>query len=205
MLNSKEFDLWADGYDKSVQLSERSHTYPFAGYQEVLGSIYRTVRENGGRKLLDIGFGTGILTQKFYQDGCEVYGMDFSEKMIRIAKEKMPNANLIRHDFSEGFPGAFAQETFDFILCTYAIHHLDTKQKASFIRQLQKHLNPGGQILIGDVAFETEAELETCRAESGDAWDEEEIYPVAETLKAHIPELEFHKITFCSGVMSITK
>ncbi len=205
MLNSKEFDLWADGYDKSVRLSERSNTYPFAGYQEVLGSIYRTVRENGGRKVLDIGFGTGVLTQKLYQDGCTVYGMDFSENMIRIAKEKMPRANLIRHDFAEGFPAAFAQETFDFIICTYAIHHLDTAQKISFICQLREHLNPGGQILIGDVAFETEEQLKKCRAESGDAWDEEEIYPVAETLKARIPELEFYKITFCSGVIAITK
>lgn len=205
MLNSKEFDLWADGYDKSVQLSEESNTYPFAGYREVLGSIYRTVRENGGRKLLDIGFGTGVLTQKFYQDGCQVFGMDFSEQMIRIAQAKMPEAHLIQHDFTLGFPADFEKETFDFIICTYAIHHLDTRQKVFFIRQLQQHLNPGGQILIGDVAFEREADLQKCRKESGEQWDNEEIYLVEETLKPQIPNLEFHRISFCSGVVSVKK
>ena len=36
MLDNKGFDLWADGYDKAVGLSDENHTYPFAGYKEVL-------------------------------------------------------------------------------------------------------------------------------------------------------------------------
>ena len=39
MLNSKGFDLWADDYDKSVNLSEEENTYPFAGYKNVLGNF----------------------------------------------------------------------------------------------------------------------------------------------------------------------
>ena len=34
MLNNKEFDLWADGYDKAVGLSDEGNTYPFAGYKK---------------------------------------------------------------------------------------------------------------------------------------------------------------------------
>ena len=37
MLNDKGFDLWADGYDKSVGISDEENTYPFAGYKKVLG------------------------------------------------------------------------------------------------------------------------------------------------------------------------
>ena len=36
MLNDKGFDLWADGYDKSVGISDEGNTYPFAGYKKVL-------------------------------------------------------------------------------------------------------------------------------------------------------------------------
>ena len=32
MLNEQGFDLWADGYDRSVGLSEEDGSYPFAGY-----------------------------------------------------------------------------------------------------------------------------------------------------------------------------
>ena len=44
-MNSKEFDLWADGYDKAVGISDEENTYPFAGYKKVLGFIFRTIME----------------------------------------------------------------------------------------------------------------------------------------------------------------
>lgn len=31
MLSSQGFDLWADGYDASVGLSDEENSYPFAG------------------------------------------------------------------------------------------------------------------------------------------------------------------------------
>ena len=31
MLNETGFDLWADGYDRSVQRSDAEGSYPFAG------------------------------------------------------------------------------------------------------------------------------------------------------------------------------
>lgn len=34
MLDNKGFDLWADGYDVAVGLSDESDTYPFAGYKK---------------------------------------------------------------------------------------------------------------------------------------------------------------------------
>ena len=32
MLDNKGFDLWANGYDESVSVSDEDNTYPFAGY-----------------------------------------------------------------------------------------------------------------------------------------------------------------------------
>ena len=72
MLSNKGFDLWADGYDKSVGLSDESNTYPFAGYKAVLGRIYEIIMENGPCDVLDIGFGTGTLTAKLYENGCRL-------------------------------------------------------------------------------------------------------------------------------------
>ena len=53
MLDSKGFDLWADGYDESVRISEASDRYPFAGYKKVLGTIYERIRQQDGRKILE--------------------------------------------------------------------------------------------------------------------------------------------------------
>ena len=203
MLDNKGFDLWADGYDKSVQLSEESDSYPFAGYKAVLGTVYSRVRALDAKTVLDIGFGTGTLLKKLYDDGLTVTGVDFSAEMIRIAREKMPSARLLQFDFAKGLPPELAGEKFDAILCTYAIHHLTDGEKVGFIRLLKEHLNPGGEILLGDVAFETEAELAACRAASGDAWDEDEVYIVTEELAKAVPGLEFRKLSHCSGVCAI--
>ena len=88
MLNNKGFDLWADGYDKSVGLSDEANTYPFAGYKKVLAAIFQTVMQTPNASVLDIGFGTAVLTAKLYEQGCTIYGQDFSSRMIELASEK---------------------------------------------------------------------------------------------------------------------
>ena len=112
----------------------------------------------------------------------------------------MPKARLIQYDFTKGLPEALNNETFDGIICTYAIHHLNDSEKIAFIRQLSDHLTDQGQIYIGDVAFEREIDLKQCQEESRDLWDADEIYPVKENLLPAFPDLEFIKITDCSGI-----
>lgn len=201
MLKSDGFNLWANAYDKSVNLSEEANEYPFAGYKDVLGTIYQIIKKGNGNKILDIGFGTGILSKKLYDDGCDIYGIDFSEKMIEIAKSKMPNAALIQYDFTKGLPDSIINETFDFIICTYAIHHLDHPQQVAFIQKLLQLLTKNGAVLIGDVAFQTQNELEKCKKESDNLWDQDEVYPIIDQFKADFPNMEYQQISFCSGVL----
>lgn len=201
MLDFKGFDLWADGYDRTVALSADLEEYPFAGYRLVLGTIYDRIRRAKGLKVLDLGIGTGVLAKKLYSDGYQIYGVDFSEKMLAIAGEAMPGAQLARWDFACGLPENWAGERFDFIVSTYALHHLTDVQKTPLIRQLQKRLNPDGALLIGDVAFETRAQQEACRAACGALWDDEEHYFVLETLRQDFDGVRFKKCSFCAAVL----
>lgn len=203
MLDNKGFDLWADGYDKTVGVSDEGNTYPFAGYKDVLGTIYKSIMEKPNAVVLDIGFGTGTLTTKLYENGCTIYGQDFSARMIELASEKMPNAHLYQGDFTHGLVEPLLAQRYDFIVATYSLHHLTDEQKVSFLRDLRDHLNPGGQIFIGDVAFETRSQLEQCRMDVGDEWDDDEIYFVVDELKGEFPELGFKRTSHCSGVLSI--
>ena len=101
MLDRKGFDLWADEYDKAVGLSDEEKSYPFAGYKDVLGGIFRIIMEKENAAVLDLGFGTGTLTTRLYEHGCTVYGQDFSERMIELASEKMPCAKLYLGDLTD--------------------------------------------------------------------------------------------------------
>ena len=201
MLDNKGFDLWADGYDLAVGLSDEENTYPFAGYKESLGSIFQTIMEKPGAVVLDIGFGTGTLTTKLYENGCIVYGQDFSERMIELASEKMPGAHLCQGDFSQGLVEALRSQSFDFIVGTYSLHHLTDEQKVRFLHSLLERLNEGGKILIGDVAFKTRMDLEQCQREVGEEWDDEEIYFVIDEMRRPFPNLIYQPVSYCAGIL----
>ena len=136
MLNNKGFDLWADDYDKSVGLSDEDGTYPFAGYKTILNEIYNRVLNFPSKHVLDIGFGTGTLTSKLYEQGCMIYGQDFSDRMIELAQAKMPNAKLFQGDFSNGLVEPLLQQKYDAIIATYSLHHLTDMQKITFLKNL---------------------------------------------------------------------
>ena len=201
MLNGKEFDLWADGYDKAVGISDEESTYPFAGYKKVLGFIFKTIMETANAVVLDIGFGTGTLTTKLYEQGCSIYGQDFSTRMIALASEKMPYAHLYQGDFSKGLVEPLQDRRYDYIVATYSLHHLTDAQKSVFLTELRDHLKENGKIMIGDVAFETRKDLEQCKLKAGDTWDNDEIYFVVEELRKDFPALSFTQMSDCAGVL----
>lgn len=205
MLDSKGFDLWADGYDRSVGLSDEGNTYPFAGYREVLNRIYNAVLSRDNAVICDIGFGTGVLTSRLYQRGCEVWGQDFSARMLELARAKMPHAHLFQGDFSHGLVPELRGNAYDFIIAAYSLHHLTDAGKNELIRALKPLLKPDGAILIGDVMFQTRADLERCRRTAGDEWDDEEFYFVADELRGAIPGMEFEPISHCAGIMTVKK
>ena len=205
MLSSNGFDLWADGYDRDVGLADESSLYPFAGYKAVLGSIFNSVMQKSAPAVLDIGFGTAVLTARLFECGCCVFGQDFSPRMVEIASGKMRNAKLYCGDFAEGLCQELLENRYDFIIATYSLHHLTDEEKLPFIRTLLSLLTEGGAVLIGDVAFENREALNACRADHGEEWDDEEYYFIADELEKDFPCLEFEKFSHCAGVLRIPK
>ena len=206
MLSAQGFDLWADGYDQSVGLSDEENTYPFAGYKDVLGTIYREVMKRGGGDVLDIGFGTGVLTTRLYAQGCRIWGQDFSPRMVEVTRRKLPDAQLYCGNFVDGLVPELKHQRYDAILATYSLHHLTDDEKAAFTRELMEQLKPGGVLLIGDVAFESREALEACREEAGDDWDEDEIYFVMDEWRALTDaRVRFEQLSHCAGVITMEK
>ena len=207
MLDNCGFDLWAESYDDSVKHAEENDQYPFAGYSRLMNAVYGTVRRHAPAKVLDVGFGTALLAKKLYDVGCEITGIDFSDEMIALAQPKMPKARLLQWDFTQGLPPAVAGETFDFIISTYALHHLAEGEQQDFVLALLQLLKPQGKLLIGDVCFPTEEALRQCRQACGDGWDDEENYFVYAKLWQQ-PEgfaASFHPFSFYSGVIEIAR
>lgn len=205
MLGSHGFDLWADGYDVSVGLSDEAQTYPFAGYKQVLAEIYGLLRSTQARNVLDVGCGTGVLGAKLCAAGVNVTGLDFSSEMLRIARERMPEARLIQWDFSAGLPEKIKTGSFDAVVCTYALHHLDDQGKEAMLVEMEKCVGPGGRIMIGDIAFETAEKRSQCHAEAGEEWDEDEFYLAMDEMENRMigTAYSYRQVSKCAGVLEI--
>ena len=208
MLDNKGFDLWADTYEKTVKSSDKEDVYPFAGYKTLMNKVYNIILSNNGNNILDIGIGTGILCEKLYREGFSITGIDFSDEMLKICRAKMPTAKIIQYDFTKGFPESIKNDSFDHIICTYAIHHIEDDAKIRFIKELVKILKSNGSLIIGDIGFTTKDELEECKRLHEDEWDNDEHYFIYDEIKSKIPDeykIMYEQISFCAGVMKIEK
>ncbi len=119
----------------------------------------RSVPERLGRppRVLDVACGTGILLRHLLDrvPGAEAYGVDGSEDMLaqaRIALKGQPHVHLERVQVSTGETAGlpFAQETFDLITCTNALH--DMPEPLAMLSWLRRLLSPGGQLVVEDFA-----------------------------------------------------
>jgi putative AdoMet-dependent methyltransferase len=197
-----EFDDWAPGYDESTRSDSG---FPFDGYSRVLQTIVDLCAPQAGESVLDLGAGTGNLAQMFAERGCRIWGVDFSEKMLALAREKLPGAALAQADVRGGWPEDF-QRRYDCIVSGYTFHHFTLEEKVNIVqRLLQAHLAPGGSIVIGDLAFNDAADEDALRQKMGDEWEQEYFWLADEALAAFARAgvaARFVKLSSCAGVFS---
>ena len=127
------------------------------------------------RRSLDLGCGTGVLSEILYQNGIETRGMDFSENMIAIARENCGEIPYEVGDMVTYRP----EETFDLVTCTGdALNHIiDMEKVEQIFRNVYGYLNKGGYFIF-DILNESEVS-------TGEAFD----LDFSETVKAQFQML----------------
>lgn len=199
------FDDWAGNYD--VSISGFQNTFPFDGYAEVLKQVILLAQPLEGMTVLDLGIGTGNLAAGFVLRGCEVWGVDFSAVMLAKTARKLPHVRLVQADLLDEFPVEL-QRTFDRIVSAYVLHEFDLTTKISLIQRMaNRHLAPGGRILVADIAFATVEERAQALERWFELWDEDEYYWAAdEALSAFQKaglQATYQQISSCAGIFSI--
>ncbi len=94
-----------------------------------------------GERILDLGCGTGPLTQQIAEKGAHVIGIDRSPDMIRQAKEKYP---ALPFEVMDATQISFA-EPFDAVFSNATLHWIKEPQKV--IVGIAKVLKPGGRFV----------------------------------------------------------
>ena len=106
---------------------------------------------------LDLGCGTGVLCEILHEQGVEASGMDFSEGMIAIAKERNPEIFYEVADMLTYRPN----KSFDLVTCTGdALNHIMKLENIEKIfENVYAYLKEGGYFIF-DILNEKEVPME---------------------------------------------
>jgi demethylmenaquinone methyltransferase/2-methoxy-6-polyprenyl-1,4-benzoquinol methylase len=100
-----------------------------------------------GQRVLDVATGTGLVASELAERGASVVGLDQSEEMLAVARERLGDRVTFVRGEAERLP--FADEEFDALTFTYLLRYVD--DRAATMRELARVVEPGGR--IGMVEF----------------------------------------------------
>jgi SAM-dependent methyltransferase/ribosomal protein S18 acetylase RimI-like enzyme/mannose-6-phosphate isomerase-like protein (cupin superfamily) len=126
------YDLWAETYDTSpnpVVSMDARHTLELMAPEP-------------GEAILDAGCGTGRHLSPLVARGCRPIGVDFSFRMLRVARQRLPTVPLVQGALEQRLP--FVDGCFDQVLCALVGEHL-TDLVSAFM-ELGRVLRPGGRL-----------------------------------------------------------
>jgi ubiquinone/menaquinone biosynthesis C-methylase UbiE len=112
---------------------------------EPLLSKYIDYSEFSGKKVLEIGFGTGWLANEFLKVGAELHGIDLSHSHLELSKYRFRDQNVdLQIASAEAIP--FADETFDMVASWGVLHHASDDQRC--YDEVYRVLKKGGRCFL---------------------------------------------------------
>jgi ubiquinone/menaquinone biosynthesis C-methylase UbiE len=125
-------------------------------YNEVADEFYQTRRKYSPEteelksyvkekeRVLDLGCGTGRLYEIFKDKNIDYTGVDFSENLVRIAREEHGDRFVVGDILS--LP--FSDNYFDSVWAIAVLHHIPTKKlRKRALGEIKRVLKPGGRII----------------------------------------------------------
>lgn len=136
--------LYSDYYPRGVlRLDEFRPYVEVRGFQEWLegehASAFRWVPR--GVRVLDVGCGFGETLAYHNARGCDAYGVDPDENLLRVAERYGLNARVGLFAANDYEP-----ESFDFVTLDQVIEHVADPR--SFLRDVAAVLRPGGTAIV---------------------------------------------------------
>ncbi len=130
-----------EDYDFIAEDFSRTRSFVSPEFQKWLSKYL-----SSGEKALDLGCGNGKFYEVFNVNGVGYSGVDFSEKLIKIAKNNHPSGNfLVASAFNLPFPDNF----FDKVFCFAVFHHIPSANlRLEFLKEIKRVLKPKGTLIL---------------------------------------------------------
>lgn len=97
--------------------------------------------------ILDLGCGSGYITNFLCNSNLNAIGIDFSEEMIKIAKSKYPKQKFLLTDFVN-IENHFKENSIDGLIAIYSLYFIPKEQFENLLKSLSKVLKNNGTFLF---------------------------------------------------------
>jgi len=124
---------------------------PWVTDEERINRLVAAARLTGNERVLDIATGPGYIAEAFARVSREVIGVDLTDAMLSIARERTQQRGVTNVSFrigdAQNLP--FESEEFDLAVSRLALHHVQNPLQA--LREMTRVLRPGCTVLIEDI------------------------------------------------------
>jgi tRNA (cmo5U34)-methyltransferase len=153
--------------------------------------FYFYFKEKKNLQIFDLGCGDGVLTKELLGKDETIIAtlVDGSATMLQKAKERLTahsGMHFIHASFQELLTGTISLGHFDLCVSSFAIHHLEMKEKKNLFRYIYGHLNAEGHFVNIDVVLPPSEELEKWYFSIWREWMQDMQYQL--NLKDKLPE-----------------
>jgi ubiquinone/menaquinone biosynthesis C-methylase UbiE len=121
------------------------------GWERAIRSLIAAIARLAPARTLDVACGTGFLTQHLRG---EITALDQSERMLELARERLPEATLVRGDALEV---PFGDGAFERLFTGHFYGHLEEPQRLRFLREARR---VAPQLVVADAALRPDHERE---------------------------------------------
>jgi 2-polyprenyl-6-hydroxyphenyl methylase/3-demethylubiquinone-9 3-methyltransferase len=114
-----------------------------------LGWIEALAGPLGGRQILDVGCGGGILAEAMARRGAEVLGIDLAQRSLRVAQLHAMEAGVSHLEYREVAAEAHAAEApgkYDVVTCMEMLEHVP--DPAAIVQACARACKPGGWVFL---------------------------------------------------------
>ena len=152
--------------------------------------------------VLDLGVGTGAFALRILEryPNSTVVAIDGSPSMLELAKARLheyeQRIQYVVADFTSIPAANLVPDTFDVVISSYALHHLDAQEKLAALKAIVPAIKPGGWVLNADIVVAdhplVEQRIQQIRVEavSERAPADDKRFADPATTRAHLDQLE---------------
>jgi tRNA (cmo5U34)-methyltransferase len=158
------YEMIREHFEKEAAVFDRLFFKVMPYYEEMMTAVVDSLPFAKGGKLsfCDLGCGTANLTLKLLAGfpRSRVSCVDMAERMIEAAKLKTAGYGP-RVSFWQGDIRDFRYGSYDAVVSSLVLHHLEKKEKPAFYRKLLRALKPGGVFFNIDIFLSPDPHLQS--------------------------------------------